>query len=47
MFLCSGGCPPGLSIAQASRVSGKNQLKSDMLLTTKVNLLWGNSTAIN
>ncbi|XP_050283087.1 uncharacterized protein LOC126723567 [Quercus robur] len=35
----SGGCPPGLSIAQASRVSGKNQLKSDMLLTTKLGIL--------
>lgn len=47
MFLYSGGCPPGLSIAQASRVSGKHQLKSDMLLMRKVNLLWENSTAIN
>nr|XP_023924384.1 proteasome-associated protein ECM29 homolog [Quercus suber] len=35
----SGGCPPGLSIAQANRVSGKHQLKSDMLLMTKLGIL--------
>ncbi|KAM4096438.1 hypothetical protein ACJW30_08G104900 [Castanea mollissima] len=35
----SGGCPPGLSIAQASRVSGKHQLKSDMLLMRKLGIL--------
>jgi hypothetical protein len=41
MFLYSGGCPPGLSIAGANRVAGKHQLKSDMLLMRKVSLSLG------
>ena len=47
MFLCSGGCPSGLSIAQANRVSGKHLLKSDILLMRKVKLLWGDSIVKN
>jgi proteasome component ECM29 len=35
----SGGCPPGLSIAQANRDIGKHQLKNDMLLTRKLGIL--------
>ncbi|XP_062171204.1 uncharacterized protein LOC133876988 [Alnus glutinosa] len=35
----SGGCPPGLSIAQANRVAGKHQLKSDMLLMRKLGIV--------
>uniref|UniRef100_A0A2N9FXH9 Proteasome component Ecm29 N-terminal domain-containing protein n=1 Tax=Fagus sylvatica TaxID=28930 RepID=A0A2N9FXH9_FAGSY len=35
----SGGCPPGLSIAQANRVSGKHLLKSDILLMRKLGIL--------
>lgn len=32
----SDGCPPGLSIAQTKRVTGKDPLKSDVLLLRKV-----------
>ncbi|KAF5447658.1 hypothetical protein F2P56_033192 [Juglans regia] len=35
----SGGCPPGLSIAQANRVAGKHELKNDILLTRKLGIL--------
>ncbi|KAM7278672.1 hypothetical protein ACFE04_005806 [Oxalis oulophora] len=35
----SGGCPPGLSIAQANRVTGKHQLKNDTLLAQKLGIL--------
>lgn len=35
----SGGSPPGLSIAQANRVTGKNPLKSEVILTMKVKLV--------
>lgn len=36
MIFCSDGCPPGLSIAQTKRVTGKNPLNSDVLLLRKV-----------
>ncbi|XP_038694487.1 proteasome adapter and scaffold protein ECM29 isoform X1 [Tripterygium wilfordii] len=35
----SGGCPPGLSISQSNRVTGKHQLTSDMLLKMKLGIL--------
>ncbi|KAJ9146595.1 hypothetical protein P3X46_028837 [Hevea brasiliensis] len=34
-----GGCPPGLSIAQSDRVTGKHPLKSDVLLMRKLGIL--------
>ncbi|CAL5425499.1 unnamed protein product [Camellia sinensis] len=34
-----GGCPPGLSVAQRDRVSGKQPLKSDVLLIRKLGIL--------
>ncbi|KAJ7960514.1 Proteasome-associated ECM29-like protein [Quillaja saponaria] len=34
-----GGCPPGLSITQANRVTGKQQLQSDVLLERKLGIL--------
>ncbi|KAJ4724481.1 Proteasome-associated ECM29 [Melia azedarach] len=34
-----GGSPPGLSIAQANRVTGKNPLKSEVILTMKLGIL--------
>ncbi|GLU18926.1 hypothetical protein SLE2022_352020 [Rubroshorea leprosula] len=34
-----GGCPPGLSLAQANRVMGKLQLKGDLLMTRKLGIL--------
>lgn len=36
MFLQNRECPPGLSIAQANRVTSKQSLNSDMLLKRKV-----------
>ncbi|GAV92835.1 Ecm29 domain-containing protein, partial [Cephalotus follicularis] len=35
----SGGCPPGLSIAQTNRVTGKHPLQSDILLMRKLGIL--------
>ncbi|XP_022153027.1 proteasome-associated protein ECM29 homolog isoform X2 [Momordica charantia] len=35
----SDGCPPGLSIAQTKRVTGKNPLNSDVLLLRKLGIL--------
>ncbi|KAK7276642.1 hypothetical protein RIF29_17785 [Crotalaria pallida] len=35
----SGGCPPGLSVAQANRVAGKQQLQRDDLLLRKLGIL--------
>ncbi|GKU93489.1 hypothetical protein SLEP1_g7081 [Rubroshorea leprosula] len=34
-----GGCPPGLSLAQANRVMGKLQLKGDLLMIRKLGIL--------
>ncbi|KAL6966666.1 hypothetical protein U1Q18_032452, partial [Sarracenia purpurea var. burkii] len=34
-----GACPPGLSVAQSDRVSGKQPLKSDVLLIRKLGIL--------
>ncbi|KAI9114257.1 hypothetical protein K1719_014907 [Acacia pycnantha] len=35
----SGGCPHGLSVAQANRVTGKQQLPNDKLLLSKLGIL--------
>ncbi|XP_065879858.1 uncharacterized protein [Euphorbia lathyris] len=35
----SGGCPPGLSVAQTNRVAGKDPLKNDVLLIRKLGIL--------
>ncbi|OIW02801.1 hypothetical protein TanjilG_29577 [Lupinus angustifolius] len=35
----SGGCPPGLSVAQSNRVAGKQQLQRDDLLLRKLGIL--------
>lgn len=39
-------CPPGLSIAQTNRVTGKQPLKNDILLTRKVNLVQVGSSSV-
>lgn len=36
MIFYSEGCPPGLSIAQMKRVTGKNPINNDALLLRKV-----------
>lgn len=36
MFISSGGLPPGLSVSQANRVTGKQPLQRDELLLRKV-----------
>ncbi|CAN1250182.1 Proteasome adapter and scaffold protein ECM29 [Linum perenne] len=35
----SGACPPGLSYSQSNRVTGKNTLRMDVLLTMKLGIL--------